>query len=254
MKKPQAAATMYELAPGAFALPAGLLWLERTRTLLAADAHFAYEDVIGGALPLWSTAESVATLTIAAQRLRADEIVLLGDVIHGSVMSDGAARTVAEALAALRAQARVTLIAGNHEGRSRGVAVLGETVDSVERDGWLLLHGDRAPRAGTRSILGHLHPSLHMGGGTTVPAFLAGADVIVIPALTPYSPGLNVFSDDCIRALAPWNVHRKDLHVVASTAERVFPFGSLSALHQTLRRPQQARPSRFRRKFLRPDR
>lgn len=254
MKKPQAAATLYELAPGAFALPAGLLWLERTRTLVAADAHFAYEDVIGGALPLWSTAETVATLTIAAQRLHADEIVLLGDVIHGSFMSDGAARTVADALTALRAQTRVTLIAGNHEGRTRGVAVLGETVEAVERDGWLLLHGDRAPRAGTRSILGHLHPSLHMGGGATVPAFLAGADVIVIPALTPYSPGLDVFSEDCIRALAPWNVLRKDLHVVASTAERVFPFGSLSALHQTLRRPQQARPPRFRRKFLRPDR
>ena len=253
MMKPDAAAPTYEIAPGAFALPSGLLWLAHTRTLLAADAHFAYEDVIGGALPLWSTAEAAATLAIAAQRLDALEIVLLGDVIHGSFMSEGAARTVAQTLETLRERTRVTLIAGNHEGRTRGVAVLGNTVERLERDGWMLMHGDRAPVAGTRTIIGHLHPSLHMGGGATVPAFLAGRDIIVVPALTPYSPGLDVCSDACIAALAPWNVARKDLHVVASTAERVFPFGTLSALRGALRKPYDPRASRYRRKFLRPD-
>ncbi|MFN2528947.1 MAG: hypothetical protein ABR584_09565 [Candidatus Baltobacteraceae bacterium] len=254
MKKPDFAASMYELAPGAFALPSGLLWLERPGTLIAADAHFAYEDVIGGALPLWSTAEMAATLSIAASLMRAREIVLLGDVIHGAHMSEGAARTVAEALAALRAQTPLTLIAGNHEGKTRGAAVLGATSEMLERDGWILSHGDRAPHAGTRSIIGHLHPSLHLGGGASVPAFLAAADVIVVPALTPYSPGLDVFSEDCMAALAPWNVQRKDLHVVASTSERVFPFGALSALRGALRRPYVPRANRFRRKFLKADR
>lgn len=253
MKKPVSSASIYELAPGAFALPSGLLWLQKSRTLVAADAHFAYEDVIGGALPLWSTAEMAATLAIAAGLYDAREIVLLGDVIHGAFMSEGAARTVAQAIAALRARTPVTLIAGNHEGKSRGAAVLGATSEQIERDGWVLSHGDRAPRAGTRSIIGHLHPSLHMGGGASVPAFLAGEDVIIVPALTPYSPGLDVFSDDCIAALAPWNVQRKDLHVVASTSERVFPFGSLSALRASLRRPYDPRRARFRRKYLRSD-
>lgn len=253
MKKPDTSRSIYELAPGAFALPSGLLWLKKSGTLVAADAHFAYEDVIGGALPLWSTTEMAATLALAANHCDAGEIVLLGDVIHGALMSEGAARTVAEAIDALRARTPVTLIAGNHEGKSRGAAVLGTTSEQIERDGWVLSHGDRAPRAGTRSIIGHLHPSLHMGGGASVPAFLAGADVIIVPALTPYSPGLDVFSDDCIAALAPWNVQRKDLHVVASTSERVFPFGSLSALRQTLRRPYDPRRGRFRRKFLRSD-
>ncbi|GAC1659304.1 MAG: hypothetical protein NVS9B12_12290 [Vulcanimicrobiaceae bacterium] len=251
--KPDVAAASYELAPGAFALGSGLLWLEQSRTLLAADAHFAYEDVIGGALPLWSTAESAATLVIVAGRMGAHEIILLGDVIHGAMMSEGAARTVQRTLQTLRDQALLTLIAGNHEGRTRGTAVLGETVEFVERDGWMLSHGDRAPRAGTRSIIGHLHPSLHMGGGACVPAFLAAENVIVVPALTPYSPGLDVFSDDCIAALAPWNVQRKDVQVVASSADRVYPFGSLSTLRSTLRKPHTARPRKFRRKYLRPD-
>lgn len=252
--KPALAAASCELMPGALALPGGLLWLAQSRALLAADAHFAYEDVIGGALPLWSTAQSVATLVIAAQRLGALEIILLGDVIHGSRMSEGAASAVSAALQTLRGHARLTLIAGNHEGRSRGAAILGETFESADRDGWKLMHGDVAPRAGSRSIIGHLHPSLHMGGGASVPAFLAARNVIILPALTPYSPGLDIFSEDCIAALAPWNVQRKDMHVVASTADRVYPFGSLSQLRAALRKPYMPRANRFRRRFLRPDR
>jgi len=133
--------------------------------------------------------------------------------------------------------------------------VLGATFETLQRDGWTLLHGDRPPPAGVRSIIGHLHPSLRLGGDASVPAFLASANVIVLPALTPYSPGLDVCSEQCIAALAPWNVRRNDLQVVASTAERVYPFGTLSTLCQALRRPGSPPAlKRFRRKFLRPDR
>jgi len=249
----QASCERYELTPGVFALPPGLVWLEHSRTLIAADVHFAYEDVIGGALPLWSTAESAATLAIAAQQQGAREIVLLGDIIHGAMMSEGAALGVMGAIDSLREHAILTLIAGNHEGASRGAAVLGTTHENLERDGWLLIHGDRPPTVGTRSIIGHLHPSLHLGGGASVPAFLAARDVIVVPALTPYSPGLDVLSDACLSALAPWNADRRRLCVVAASGDRVFPFGSLSALRGMMRRPSPG-GRRFRRKYLRSDR
>ena len=252
MMKPQSAALQFELVPGALAIAPGLLFLESSRALLAADVHFAYEDVIGGALPLWSTAKNAGVLAAAAQTLDAREIILLGDVIHGAIMSEGAATEVAAALRALRDSVKLTLIAGNHEGRSRGRTVLGETVEWLERDGWLLLHGDVAPPLGSRCIIGHLHPSLHLGGGASVPAFLAGRDLIVMPALTPYSPGLDVCSDATLLALAPYNITRKDVHVVAAGAERVFPFGRLSALREAVR-PRTGPPKRFRRKFLRGD-
>lgn len=225
---------MTELQRGVHALAPGLLWLTGTRTLVAADAHFAYEDVIGGALPMWSTGETVRTLLAAARRLGAREIVMLGDVIHGSRMSEGAARAVARALDELRAYCDLTLVAGNHEGRTRGVPLLGETFEEVERDGWLLIHGDKPPRVGTPAIIGHLHPSLHMAGGVTAPAFLAAARLIVVPAITPYSPGLNVCSDACLQALAPFAVTARDLHVTVATADRVFPFGTLSELKKTI--------------------
>jgi metallophosphoesterase superfamily enzyme len=237
------------------ALGVGLAWLPATRTLVAADAHLAYEDVVGGALPLWSTAEIVATLALAGDRLMAREIVFLGDIVHGSQMSDGAIVAVRNGLAHLRSKFELTLVAGNHEGRSRAFRILGPTVEECERDGWLLVHGDRPAVLGKRALIGHLHPSLHLGGRTNVPAFVASEALVVVPALTPYSPGLDLLSEDFARAIGMWSVRRRDAHVVAATGERVFPFGSLATLRDALRAPIPSRaPSRFRKRHLRPDR
>ncbi len=137
-------------------------------------------------------------------------------------------------------------MAGNHEGKTRGAAILGDTVESVERDGWLLLHGDRAPMLAELStskgvVLGHLHPSLPVGVRATVPAFLAGEHLIVVPALTPYSSGLSVFSDECLRALHPFNVaSRRDLRVVAAMNRNLYPFGTLSELYKLKRQSDSA--------------
>lgn len=234
MRTPQPAAAMVELAYGISALAPGVLWLHESRAILAADVHLAYEDVIGGALPVWSTPETIGMLAAAAKRMHAREIVLLGDVIHGSRMSEGAARQVQRGLDALRMVARLTLIAGNHEGRSRGAAVLGETVESAERDGWLLLHGDR-PNPFERCIIGHLHPSLRLGGGASAPAFLAAKRLIVLPAVTPYSSGLDVLSDACSQALQPWGIaSRGDLQVIAAAGDLLYPFGTLSRLRRVM--------------------
>jgi ATP-dependent helicase Lhr and Lhr-like helicase len=218
-----------ELAPGAVALTHGVLWLEASRTLIAADAHLAYEEVIGGALPLWSTDESLRALLALARHADAREIVLLGDVIHGSRMSPGAADKVGKTLAVLREQCALTLIAGNHEGRTRGRAVLGATHEAIERDGWTLVHGDR-PVTAPRVIAGHLHPSVALGGGAHAPAFVASPRLIVVPALTPYSNGLNVLSSECTQALERFVKSTDGCNVVVSTPERVYPFGSLERL------------------------
>jgi metallophosphoesterase superfamily enzyme len=253
--KPARACDSHPLADGVVALPGGFAFLTASRVLVCADAHLGYEDVMGGgaALPLWSTTEIVASIALAARRHAAREIVFLGDAVHGTGLSEGAARAVAAALDLLRAQAHVTIVAGNHEGRTRGVAVLGATVEACERDGWTLLHGDK-PHPAARSMIGHLHPSLHLGGDTSAPAFLGSRALIVVPALTPYSAGLDVLGDACADALAPWGVARGDLHVVAATNERVFPFGTLSALRSAFRAPARegAQPLR-RRRYLRAD-
>lgn len=253
--RPSAPVAAHELGDGVHAVLPGLAWMPATGTLIVADAHLAYEDVVGAALPLWSTTTIVATLELAIARLAARELIFLGDVVHGAWMSDGAAGRVRRALDELRRQTEVVLIAGNHEGRTRARDVLGETVESAERGGWLLIHGDDPARASAkRAIIGHLHPSLPLGGGATAPAFLAGERLIVVPALTPYSSGLDVLSDACAEALAGWNLARRELHVVAATPDRLYPFGTLSALRATLRAPAQPRGRVRPRRYLRPDR
>jgi hypothetical protein len=223
------------LAEGVVALAAGVAWLPATRTLIAADAHLAYEDVVGGALPLWSTDEIVARLTLAARAAGAREIVFLGDIVHGPHMSEGAMRRVQAALDVLRAEVALTLVAGNHEGRSKAFAVLGATVDRVERDGWLLVHGDGPAELGRRAIIGHLHPSLRLGAGTTAPAFVGGDALVVLPALNPYSPGLDLLSEDFTSAIGMWNVRARDAHAVVLAGELLYPFGSVANLLVTLR-------------------
>ena len=228
-------AETYEIGPGAFALPHGLLFLARTGTLIAADVHLGYEDVIGGALPLWSTASIARIVAAAVEICNARELVLLGDVVHASAMSEGAARTVRAALDGLRARCPVVAIAGNHEGRSRGRALLGETVERLDRDGWMLLHGDKPPLEPARCIVGHLHPSLRLGGDASVPVLLAGETLIVAPALTPYSPGLDVRSAECARAVRAFGARVDRMVAVACGEDRVYPFGSVGNLRAPAR-------------------
>lgn len=238
---PQPAARIVELVPGVSAVAPGVLWMHASRAIVAADVHLGYEDVIGGALPTWSTGELTGTVKITAQRMQAREILLLGDIIHASRMSDGAARAVQTALHDLRSIAELTLIAGNHEGGTRGAAVLGKTVEFAQRDGWMLLHGDRPAFAAGGCIIGHLHPSLALDGRTSAPAFLASNSLLVVPALTPYSSGLNVLSDACLHALRPYGIRsRRELRVVAAAGDLLYPFGALSELCKM-------------RKWLRPD-
>jgi uncharacterized protein len=229
-----------EIAHRVSALASGLLFLHESRTLVAADVHFAYEDAIGSALPMWSTRELLDALLAAVRQMHARELILLGDAIHSSRLSEGASRTVRGALDTLRAAVTLTIVAGNHEGKSRGAAILGETVESIERDGWLLLHGDKPPAlhdlsAARGVIIGHLHPSLALGGGKTAPAFLANDRLIVVPALTPYSSGLNVCSEACSQALRPFSAGpRRDLNVVVTTGDACYAFGALSRLRNLL--------------------
>jgi metallophosphoesterase superfamily enzyme len=98
-------------------------------------------------------------------------------------------------------------------------------------------------------VIGHLHPSLRLGGDRSARAFLGSPSLVVVPALTPYSPGLDVLGDAALAALAPWSVTARELHVVAANGERVFPFGALSALRGAIRRPAVDR-----RRVLRADR
>jgi len=241
------------LVPGVRAMAPGLAFIEATGTLVTADTHFGYEEAIGSALPAWSTSDMLAALLSAVRRTTARELVILGDIVHSPRMSDGMAARIRDAIAQLRSACALRLVAGNHEGRGRARDILGETEDVVQCDGWTLVHGDVVPNA-QRTLIGHIHPSLPLGGGKSAPAFLAASRLIVVPALTPYSPGLSAISAECFRAISSFGVKSfRDVHLTACTPERLYAFGSVARFRNVLSEGN-GRGSAYRRPVLRPDR
>lgn len=234
---------MLEILPQIYLRDDGMLFLAATRTLVAADLHLGYEELIGAVLPLFSLSETVSCLARAIRQTGALELVLLGDVIHGSRMSERTARAIREGLDRLRERTVVFAIAGNHEGAGRGRLVLGPTHETLERDGWILTHGDEPPpqTSGRRAVIGHLHPALHCGGSRTAQAFIVNRSVVVVPAQTPFSPGLDVGSEAARAAVAPWARGGGRPKLVVVTPGRIRPFGFMS----DLRRLRKDRALRF---------
>uniref|UniRef100_E6Q401 Calcineurin-like phosphoesterase domain-containing protein n=1 Tax=mine drainage metagenome TaxID=410659 RepID=E6Q401_9ZZZZ len=230
-----ARALSVSLGGGAHALAGGLLWIEPSASLVVADLHLGYEEAIGGALPLWSLDESLAALERARAAYDARELILLGDVVHGVRLSDGATARVLTTVQRLRQLCTLTIVAGNHEGRTRGAGLLGECVEEIERAGMLLHHGDRTRLSGARHVIGHLHPSVALGGEQSVPAFLVAPELIVLPAATPYSRGLNVLSRDCRTEIGAYGARSTSTHVIAATATHCYPFGSIASLARATR-------------------
>ena len=227
--KASSRALSVSLGGGAHALPGGLLWIEPTASIVVADLHLGYEEAIGGALPLWSIDERLEMMERALVAREAHECILLGDVVHSVYLSEGAAAHVVAAMQRLRTICTLIVVAGNHEGRTRGTELLGDCVEEIERAGMLLAHGDRPRLSGARYVIGHLHPSIALGGEQSVSAFLAAPELIVLPAATPYSRGLNVLSRDCRSAIGAYGAQPGSTQIVASTATHCYPFGTISS-------------------------
>ena len=223
------------LGGGATALAGGMLWIETTASLVVADLHLGYEEAIGGALPLWSLDDSLKGIETALAVYCARELILLGDVVHSVRLSEGAGDRVDGAMQRLRSICTLTVVAGNHEGATRGRALLGECVEAVERAGMLLHHGDRPRIDGLRHVIGHLHPSVALGGERSVPAFLSARELIVVPASTPYSRGLNILTRDCRDAIGAYGAHPSSTQVIAATATHCYPFGTIGELARAAR-------------------
>jgi len=175
--------------------PAGTLWLEDSRTLLAADLHLEKGSAYaarGQMLPPYDTAETLARLAREVEALDPARIVLLGDSFHDGA---GEARLVAadtERLIALARGRTLVWVVGNHD--ADGPRFLpGEVVDELAIGRLVLRH---EPLEGPRAeAAGHLHPSAKVAArGRTVRrrCFLTDGERVVLPAFGAYAGGLNV--------------------------------------------------------------
>lgn len=175
--------------------PAGTLWLEESRTLLAADLHLEKGSAFaarGQMLPPYDTAETLVRLEREVEALAPDRIVLLGDSFHDGAGEARLAGADAERLITLARGRTLVWVVGNHD--ADGPRFLPGDVVNEFMIGRLALRHE--PLTGPRSeAAGHLHPSAKVSArGRTVRrrCFVTDGERVVLPAFGAYAGGLNV--------------------------------------------------------------
>jgi DNA ligase-associated metallophosphoesterase len=139
------------------------VWDPQRRVLLLADLHLGKAESYqsqGIPLPSDGDASTLNALLELADRWRPDDVIVLGDLIHGPLGLTAELRAKLAALPELLG-CRLRLIGGNHE---RGSWIAGLTPEPSQALGpWWLSH-EPQPRAGRLNLCGHLHPVALLGG------------------------------------------------------------------------------------------
>jgi uncharacterized protein len=177
-------------------LPERAAYLERTGTLLVADAHFGKSAAFraaGVAVPGGTTAGSLARLDAALERTGARRAVFLGDFLHARA---GRVPGTLDALARWRGRnssLELVLVRGNHD-RHAGdpPAELGiRCVDAPLREPPFALCHHPEPVEGYYALAGHLHPAAVLRGAgrqrERLPCFWFGPAVGVLPAFGEFT-------------------------------------------------------------------
>lgn len=181
-----------------FSAPDLALWHEASRTAVVADPHLFYESVRGrrgAAIGNSSLEEAGERFKALERRLAPARLVVLGDFIDGRLL-----KSEREALSEFlgRFGWQWTVAYGNHD-RSllRGGALPGlELVPMMELEGWNLGHGDHSMPL--PAVIGHEHPIVQVedevGVRTALPALIVWSDLMILPAFSPWSSGVDVRS------------------------------------------------------------
>jgi DNA ligase-associated metallophosphoesterase len=139
------------------------IWDPLRRVLLLADLHLGKAESFqaqGIPLPSDGDATTLNALLELAARLRPEQVIVLGDLIHGRLGLTAELRAKLAALPELL-DCPLRLIGGNHE---RGSWIAGLVQEPSQALGpWWLSHEPEG-HAGHLNLCGHLHPVALLGG------------------------------------------------------------------------------------------
>ncbi len=170
-----------------------LYWPARRR-LLIADLHLGKGDVFrraGIALPSGGTSHDLARLAALLEHTDAQELWILGDVLHGPAPQASWRRRV-DQWRRCHHRVRVAALAGNHDRALATATDLGFELlpDSVD-DGPFQLRHDPLPHETLHVLCGHVHPVFKLPGTTRrFPAFLLRERMTVLPAFSQFTAGV----------------------------------------------------------------
>ena len=209
--------TSLELEPGLWLDAAGAVWLPGDRILAAADLHLGYAWTHrhgGNLLPLTAPDDTAARLLDLVERYEPRELVLLGDIVHGTTPLEPMKEVLCGFFDQLSARVPLRFITGNHDAQLpkllQACGLPSETARELRAGPHLLRHGDGMKaemaaaqlaavrdRAG-RLIIGHEHPAIHLSDGVATSAkcrcFVFSKHLLILPAFSAWSSGTNVRS------------------------------------------------------------
>lgn len=192
-----AASVMLELAGERVELfgERALYW-PRHRRLLIADLHLGKADIFrraGIGLPRGGTAHDLDRIELLFRMSGAEELWVLGDVLHGAA-TDTAWRATWDAWRERNAGRRIAALAGNHDralvAAGLDIELLGEAVDAPP----FALRHEPSGAEGLHVIGGHLHPCVTLPGlgSRRWPAFWLRRNATVLPAFSAFTGGVGV--------------------------------------------------------------
>lgn len=177
------------------ARPSGALYWPGQDMLILSDLHLGKSERMarrGGALlPPFETRETLSRLAAEISAVRPARLALLGDIFDDDAAGLALPGDERGLFAQLIGAQDTLLIAGNHDAGS-GIAALPLA--------GLQLRHIAVPGQGP-DISGHYHPKARIAGRSR-PAFLIGADHLILPAFGHYTGGLR-HDAAALRGLVP---------------------------------------------------
>lgn len=207
----RAAPSVLEIAPGIHVDARRAVWLPETGTLAVSDLHLGYvwaHRHSGQMLPLSANEESVFRLATLVDEYAAQELVLLGDIVHRAVPVPALEKELRRLCEEVGSRTTLHWVAGNHDKRLAqllcDLRLPVELLTEYRAGPHLLVHGDApeesaaAHLASVRStpgrvILGHEHPAFTLSDGVAsslkCPCFAASDELVVLPAFSEWAAG-----------------------------------------------------------------
>lgn len=176
-------------------LPERALYWPRTKTLFIADPHFGKDATFRAhaiPLPEGTTATELDRLTQALDRTGAQQLIILGDLLHAAKGREPAVLDRVSQWRSRHANLTIHLVRGNHD-RHAGDPPAAWDMRLVDGPTpgpyWVLNHEPLEPEQGY-ALVGHLHPAVQLTGkgrqALKLPCFWFGAKCGVLPAFSEF--------------------------------------------------------------------
>src|SRR5437867_11641334 len=193
-----------ELAPGLWASRHFALWLKSADAVAISDLHLGFEAALaeqGVSIPRFQRREVLERLARLLEAYEPEKLIIAGDFKHefSKNLTDEWVE-IKQVLRFLQQRTEPIVVRGNHDNFL--ATILGDLRmklhDRYDLGGCTFVHGHEEVQALGTIVMGHEHPAVKLrdslGATISVPAFLVAERVIVLPAFSPLSLGVDVAS------------------------------------------------------------